>query len=59
MPDGVQGPYRHLHMVTWQEFVGIYADTRGGDATEAAPVWNRNKEQLQEASAGEVRAALE
>lgn len=45
-------------MVTWQEFVGIYADVRGGDATEAAPLWNRNKSKLKAASEAEVRAAL-
>lgn len=45
-------------MVTWQQFVSLVAEIRGGDVSDAAPMWNRNKQKLSQASKEEVREAL-
>lgn len=45
-------------MVTFQEFVSIYAAKCGGDATEAAQVWNREKAEIKRMTRSEVTNAL-
>lgn len=45
-------------MVSFQEFVSIYAAKCGGDATEAADVWNREKDEIKRLSRAEVTEAL-
>lgn len=45
-------------MVTYRQFVRLFAEVRGGGADEAAPVWNDNKAALQAATESDVRQAL-
>lgn len=46
-------------MVTYREFVDIYAEKCGGGVTDSAPVWNRNKDAISDMTRSEVFDALE
>lgn len=45
-------------MVTFREFVSVFADECGGGANDAAPVWNNNEETIRSLSESELREKL-
>lgn len=45
-------------MVDFSTFVSVYAEKCGGDAAEAAEVWNAEKQTIESMSRAEVRRSL-